>query len=356
MAQSRVDHTIKERTVRRTPKRTLSNVLFALLTALLFLVPGGRLHAQSTTRNFQISLWECCTTPPPPVTHADSDIREFGYSVTQPPPPALMQPTGGPTILVINGAAVTPPNSISLHQITNVSNWSQIAAVEIDEPYGTYVDGYLGGDGCNPPTPQILQIDNALSLLASELKGPNFNPKARFWVNFTSKEANWMVTCTAPGTFNRPYIDVISEDAYSAYIWDLTPFYNMVAASPASPSQQLALVPGVFSAPANQQSYLQGYFDQASMSNQTCNLPLGSRGITGIYDGCPFWVVMGWLSEDYTDTRTQPPTVYKGMLDGSSGSQAIRAIWEAEVALVPVTPTQQTRAKAVLPAIQLLLE
>ena len=325
-----------------------SAVLLSVLTALLILLPGEKVQAQSETRPFQISLWECCGTqgsssnPAPP--SADTDIREFGYQVTT--NPTVMQPTDGPSILVINGGEVTQHPNLTLSQLTNVSDWSQIAAVEIDEVYSS-IDGHLDSFFCtSPPSSDIQPIDTHLSALETELKAKN--PKARFWVNFTSKEAKYMQSCGNMSVFNRPYIDVISTDWYDAYFdGDLQQFYITVREQPATPHQQAALFPGVFSAPTSQLSYLQGYFDYATTANQTCDLPLGPQGITGIYDGCPVWIVMGFLSGDYNGT------VYKGLLDPAA--QAIRTAWEAEVALTPVTPTQQARAKILPPVLQLLL-
>jgi len=78
-----------------------------------------------------------------------------------------------------------------------------------------------------------------------------------------------------------------------------------------SPDQQIALVPGVFSAPVNQYGLLQDYFDYADQWNEVCDLPLGSRGVTGLYDGCRIWIVAGWLADNYTDPKG---TQYVGML------------------------------------------
>ena len=304
-----------------------SEVLLALLTALLFLVPGGMAHAQSGTRSFQMSLWECCDGRVP--TSADTDIRTFGDGGTQPAGRSIVEPLDWTTPLTTRGY-----------------DWSRIVAVEVDEPY-TPVDGDLDQTctDVNSANARIAPIDAALAQRAAELKA--LNPKARFWVNFTATEGEWMGFCATPQVFNRAYIDVISEDYYSIGSVGVSPFYSIVAAFPAKPDQQLALFPGVFSAPQDQAQWLSTYFDYANNLNQTCNLPLGSRGITGISDGCPVWIVMGWLSGDY-----QGNTLYRGLLDPSSATLA--AIWRAAVAL-PLAPGlahQRTPAQIVMPIVK----
>lgn len=310
--------------------RLSSNVLLALLTASLVL--SGKTHAQSGTRPFQMSLVECCGSRTP--TRAETDIRSFEYGAAQ--------PAGGPSILFGVGY------SSSLTSGSGVSNWSQIVAVEVDEPYTSVDDDlFLFNFFClSPPTREIAPIDAALAKMAAELNG--LNPKARFWVNFTSKEASYMQQCSEAQAFNRTYIDVISYDAYWHPLSSAT--YNYIAANPAKPSQQLALIPGVFTNPSYQTSqlpYLAGYFNYANAANQTCRLPLGSQGVTGNYDGCPVWIVMGWMTGDFPG--------YDGILDGRSDTQPILAAWQAEVALNPVTPTMQKRAKILPPILQLLL-
>jgi hypothetical protein len=331
----RANRTIKERTVSLIHKRLSAEVLFALLMALLFLVPGGKAQALSATRSFQMSLWECCTGPAP--TPADADIRSV--------------PNAGRYILL--GLDWTTPLSADI-------DWSRVVAVEVDEPY-TAVDGSiigfigsvpfgLGYTRCFVP-PQASAIDALLSQRAAELKARN--PRARFWVNLTSQEAGFVEgnsSCYGP-LFNKPYIDVISADWYDMDFSNIKPFYDYLAANPAKPDQQLALIPGVFSAPHNQLSYLQGYFDYANSMNQTCNLPRGGRGFTGIYDGCPVWIVMGWLSGDWQGSNT---ALYKGMFDPAS--QPIAAAWEAEVALPPGPALRRAKAKVLQPIQQMLLQ
>src|SRR5207253_7451513 len=113
----------------------------------------------------------------------DVDIRGLG-------PPGLL----GPSIL-LGQHYDTPLTS------TTVTNWSQIAAVEYDEPYNTGgVDAHLGS--CtSPPTAYIQPIDTQLSARAAELK--SLNPRARFWVNFSPAEARWIASCMTPQVFNR---------------------------------------------------------------------------------------------------------------------------------------------------------
>jgi hypothetical protein len=65
--------------------------------------------------------------------------------------------------------------------------------------------------------------------------------------------------------------------------------------------------------------------------NQSCNLPLGDLGATGYFDGCPVWMVLGWLAPNFQDGSTQ----YVGLLDPTSS--VIKTAWDAELAL-PVTP------------------
>lgn len=314
--------------------RFSSSVLLALLAALVSLSSSQDAYAQAGTRPFQMTLWECCGGRTP-VVGVDVDIREFDGLA-----PNVPQPTTGPSVMVINGSYLSTLNDLSK---TNASNWLQIAAVEIDEPYSS-LDGELNTGNCLPPT-SIQPIDNELSALQAKIQAKN--PKTRFWVNFTQTEANWMTVCTNPQEFNRAYIDVISVDWYNANFFQIEPFYQIVSTYPATPHQQLALVPGVFWATNDQLGYLQSFFSYASGANDFCSLPLGPQGVTGIYDRCPVWIVMGWMTGDITG--------YSGILDGKTGAQQILSAWQTEVKLTPVTPTQIARAKEALPAVINLL-
>jgi hypothetical protein len=179
--------------------------------------------------------------------------------------------------------------------------------------------------------------------------------KARFWVNFNTGTVDWMrdANCAIEGlVFNNTYIDVVSIDDYGqTFATDVLPYYETLMAQSPKPDQQLALVPGIFSSPGNQLPFLQGnsgYFAQANLMNQTCNLPLGPRGVTGFADGCPVWIVLGW--------RATNDSGFVGMLDPASAP--IKSYWEAElgVALAPALAKQLTPAQILAPLYPLLLK
>jgi hypothetical protein len=188
-------------------------------------------------------------------------------------------------------------------------------------------------------------------------------PKARFWVNLTDEEADWIGFCQTPQLLNRTYIDVISADWYYVDFTtiqnssSLQAFYSVVAAHRPKPDQQLGMIPGTFyrsgqDDPATQVSHFQTYFPYANAMNQTCSLPLGNRGVTGYFDGCLLWMVLGWLGPNYT----QGSTTYVGLLD--STSTMIKTAWDNERALplAPALAHQRTPAQIIQPILQLLLD
>jgi hypothetical protein len=307
----------------------------------------------------------------------DADILTFGYGDPQP---------AGYSIMVY-ADPYTPLSTLQDPSTKQSYVWSRIVAVEFDEPYGppvpnspihrdAAIDPIIkvpnGSPACNvdPRNPGAYSdgidhfgpIDTALRQRAADLKA--LAPKARFWVNLTQAEANYIGVCETPGgdldgnydyvdVFNRNYIDVISADWYDASFSTVEPFYEFVLAAneanpdPAQQAQQVALIPGVFSAPHNQLPYLQGYFDYANTKNQAavCDLPRGPRGFTGLYDGCRIWIVMGWLPGN------APPFV--GMLDPAS--DPIAKAWRAEVHLPPAgLSPQRARAQILPPILQML--
>ena len=254
---------------------------------------------------------------------ADTDIAVFWGSQTQPP--------GRPSIWVQGPVATSLPDSTSM-------DWSLIVAVEFDEPYSA-IDGGMNpclyiGEADPGPLVTVNRVDQQLAARKAELESRN--PKARFWVNFTSVELGWMQESDCPLALNKPYIDVISEDVYYMSFDRIQSDYTWLAANPAKPDQQLALIPGTFyrsgqDNPATQASYVQSYFPYANAMNQSCSLPLADRGVTGYFDGCPVWIVLGFLSGDFTDGNTQ----YVGELDPTSAP--IAAVWHPEFAL-PLRP------------------
>ena len=302
--------------MRITLRKISSGLLLTLLATVVVVMGSSPTYAQSNTRSFQMALWT------DPTQDANSDIAVFWGNQPQP---------AGRSIWVQGPLAYANDPLTWLSVIPNI-DWSRIVAVEIDEPY-TSVDGDLDqtcGD-VNAANAAIAPIDATLQYTAEQLKA--LNPKARFWVNFTAAEGSWMGFCATPQVFNRAYIDVISDDYYDVgFDGFVSPFYAVLAQTLAKPDQQFALIPGVFSAPKNQGQYLQTYFDAANNMNQTCNLPLGDRGVTGYFDGCPVWIVLGFLSGNNTLPNG---TLYVGLLD--SRSAQIKSAWEGELAL-PLAP------------------
>lgn len=301
-----------------------SGLLLALLTALLFLAPSGRTYAQSQKRSFQMSMWMYPSTAVP-TPKVDTDIPTFYDEEGQ-------QPPTGPSI-VVQLVLGTP--------LTNRGyDWSRILAIEADEPYKS-----VEGAQCSE---DISGIDQILAARAAELK--SIAPATRFWVNFSAAQVAWMRKCNI--TLNRSYIDVVSYDDYSQpFDSNIEGDYQWLLANPQIPQQQIALLPGTFctNGACAQASYLQGYFNYANTENQSCNLPIGPRGRTGSFDGCPVWIVMGWLS----GTSSANGTTYTGELD----SDLIYQPWRAEVSL-PLSPAlahQVTRQQMLQTFLPLLL-
>ena len=303
--------------MRSTSQRFSSRVLFTLLT--VFFAASSATYAQAQTRSFMMGLW---TDP----SHANSDIAVFSPGQPQPAAPARS--------ILVGMSAGTSFYNISY-------DWTRIVAVEVDEPYAsidTSIASLIAGhpfgvsNGCQGNVPSQAQaIDASLSARATELRA--LNPKARYWVNLTNNEAELIEgnLCWA-AVFNRPYIDVISVDWYYVGFSEVQPAYDTLVDVRAKPSQQVALIPGTFyrsgkDNPATQASIVQGYFPYANSRNQSCNLPLGDLGATGYFDGCPVWMVLGWLAPNFQDGSTH----YVGLLDPTSS--AIKTAWDAELAL-----------------------
>ena len=330
----------------RGRKSSLATQL-GLAATLMLIAASGESLGQST-RSFQMGMWPgTCPGPQCPAVGVDTDIVSFGDKDPQPS----------------SGRSIVLTLDFNTPLSTRNYDWSRVVAVEVDEPYGPQDDPRIdsiikypdGRPACQgDPTPYIAPIDALLAQRASELKA--LAPKARFWVNLTSDEAHWIGTCGTPQKFNRTYIDVLSADWYYADVAVLQPFYSIVAANRPKPDQQLALIPGTFyrngrDDPVTQATHFQTYFPFANAMNQSCNLPLGPRGVTGSFDRCPVWIVFGWLSGDVQINGTG----YVGELDPNSG--AIRNAWRNELSLPLAAPLahQLTPAQIIAPIVNQLL-
>ena len=75
---------------------------------------------------------------------------------------------------------------------------------------------------------------------------------------------------------------------------------------------------------------LQLYLNYANNMNQSCNLDLGPRGATGIYDRCLVWIVMGYLAGDDGSGNV-------GLLDPRVHGDQLDVAWHQELAL-PLRP------------------
>jgi hypothetical protein len=311
------------------PSKLSSGSVLALFTALLFLAHSGTTDAQSTSRSFQTGLYVDLSEPN--LTKADADIAMFGEGQPQPP---------GRSIMKFKSYSYATPILA-----TEGYDWSRIVAALIDEPYmsalqvafpGTNQDKNPCHDAPGPRIDVIYSTQQQLAAAASALA--SVAPYARLWVNFTTHEVDWMAETACSLTLNQPNIDVISVDEYyDVFDPAVKSRYAWFVAHRATPQQQLALIPGTFyrpgqDDPGRQAGLFQGYFDYADNANQSCNLPLGPRGVTGSFDGCPVWMVLGFAA----DTFVQDGTTYVGELDPRNAA-VISAVWRAELAL-PVRP------------------
>lgn len=318
------------------PNDLSSRLMLGLLAALIFIVaPSGQTYAQ--TRALQATLYAEGDNAP----GVDTDIPMFHDGWPQP---------NGPSILI--RFDTTKPFQLGQYE------WSRIVAVYFDEPYRDFV----GVQCWDVRTVKAVEgLAQRLAERAAELK--SVAPLTRFWVNLTHHQLDWVMTrqCVydfdedvVPVNVNRPYIDVISVDIYHTWFdQGVKRYYDWLDTHRAKPDQQMALVPGTFyrqgkDNPSIQASYLYGYFDYANNANQNCNLPLGSRGVTGYFDGCRIWMVMGWLAFNWTE--------YKGLRDPTSAP--IADVWKNQLAL-PLRPdlARQRTPGEILPAfLPVLLE
>jgi len=298
------------RVIRRGPDSCL---VLGLLTALLCIAPNA--PACARTRAFQMALWGAESDS---TVGLNTDVAVF--------PEGHEQPKGDSVMINFNWQA-----PLSQH---GDYEWSRILAVLVDEPYNDF-----NGVTCwtNSIAEDVRDRTRLLSDRARELK--SVSPLTRFWVNYAEPQLKWMTTrqCThdgsGPPSINNSDFDVVSVDVYRAsFKRGVKKYYDWLVLRRSKPDQQVALIPGTFhirgkDKPAVQASYLKGYFDYANRMNRNCNLPLGSRGQTGSFDGCPVWMVMGWLSHNHTEGGLE----YVGERDPRSA--AIARVWRAQVAV-----------------------
>jgi hypothetical protein len=171
-------------------------------------------------------------------------------------------------------------------------DWSRIAAVVIDEPYW-YEQMPIAGENWSNPCyvndARCQAVYNLMPVLESAATAvKTMNAKTRFWINFSEPELQWMQDPYVPVPLNQPYIDVISLDKYNVPFTQVKPYYDWLVNNRSKPSQQFALVPGVFhgispySNPSTAASNLIGYFNYANNVNTN-------------YDSPPVWLVAGWI-------------------------------------------------------------
>jgi hypothetical protein len=290
------------------------------------------LEAQSSkprsTRSFQMGLW---FNP----AGADADVAFFTEADAQPQ---------GRSILFLEGWRNLESDALRSDFASRLSarnyDWSRIAAVVADEPYMYYTGNTDRSNPCkdsrDPRNQQITQIAAQLKQAAAVVA--EWSPATRFWINFSVPEVQWQMDSLCPIPFNDSYVDVVSLDAYGGRFEDVAwSYYEWLLENRATAHQQLALVPGTFYREGvdNQQvqaSYLSSYFAYANSLNESCDLPAGRVGVTGLWDGCPIWIVAGWSGA----THRLGKHVYRGALDPAA--TAISAAWREELARPTLDP------------------
>jgi hypothetical protein len=280
--------------------------------------------AQST-RPYQMSI--LASTDDNSTANVDIPIFTLGVFRHQ------LQPAGRSIVWL-------PPDA-NLDQYNQYLDWTRIVAVYVDEPYGTIVGGNHPSCHASPLVEAKAATLEAMAA-AVRLRAPS----ARFWVNFTRTEIELIRDEGCP--FNQPYIDVISMDIYDvAFQPTLGNLYHFLFEHRATTYQQLALVPGTFTGGANNQtgasgaSRLSGFFAYAASMNQRCDLPLGPTGMTGSYDGCPVWMVAGWIG-GVTPTGNYFPI-------DNPASVLVFNRWQTEFAVQRVDPARVRRTLELIP-------
>jgi hypothetical protein len=227
-----------------------------------------------------------------------------------------------------------PDPNLDQHTI----DWSRIVAVYVNEPYRTILS-------CSNSA-----YDNMADNLAAMAAAVHARaPWVRFWVDFSPEEFELMWG-RSRCPYNQPYIDVIATyDYYINFDPTLTLKYRWLKQHRATPYQQFALVPGTFTHLPKQDgaagaSRLSGYFEYATIENQTCDLPLGPTGATGIYDGCPIWIIHGWTA----GTKSPADATFIVPLDHPQ-SALIHDRWQAAFVIPRRDPSRVRKALPLIP-------
>ncbi|WP_129777984.1 hypothetical protein [Peristeroidobacter soli] len=272
--------------------------------------------AAAEPRNFLMALWRS-NDQAANIEEEHTDLAWFWPSLPQPSRKAILQ---------IDGYYQDPTALTQL--LTNANyDWSKIAAVWIDEPYLNAVGAAQNPCGVTSVHYGAMTATQ-LQVAAAAQTVRNLSATTRVWVNFSENEIKWMRDHGCD--LNKSYLDVVSIDAYQGPFFDeVEPLYYYLKTHAPTNYQQRALVPLVGSkqapnalAPASVAGWLPAYFEYAAYENQTCNLPLGPTGATGLFDGCPVWLIAGWPGVHYTvDT-------YVGFFDDTS--EPIRDAWRAQ--------------------------
>lgn len=280
------------------------------------------------TRSFQMALWDNAES-------IDADLAFFTEGQPQPAVRSILRV--GSWWNQYSESNSTFGQKLAGHQY----DWSRIAAVLIDEPYW-YNTGARDrtnpcGNSADPRNQQIARTAAQLADAAAVIS--DLSPSTRFWVNFSVPEMQWASDSACPIAINQPYIDVVSLDSYWGTFENVArPYYDWLSDNRATPYQQFALIPGTFfrsdiDDPYLQASYLQGYFDYARAANRRCDLPVGRVGVTGNWDGCPIWLVLGWLA---SSPQLSDGQVWRGVLDPLSS--VIATEWKAQLAHPKLDP------------------
>lgn len=302
---------------------SLRAVIAAAISLCLPMLSTPALAAKPGTRPFQMSL--LATTDY--AYNAPVDIPIFTRNVFSP----YQDQPAGPSI-----AWLPPSADLDRHKI----DWTRIVAVYVDEPYGIFLQGQKSCEGLAEDTMKQLKETMAqLEAMATALRAKA--PATRFWVNFTRREIELMLDPAAGCPLNQPYIDVISMDVYGRDFYPkINRLYQKLYKHRATPHQQLALVPGTFTGGYENQtgeegaSRLSGYFKFAGRMNRRCNLPLGPTGPTGVYDGCPVWIVAGWIGGK-TPYHEKPH--YYAPIENPDSKPVLDA-WEKQIAIPRIVP------------------